>query len=177
MHPIGNMLGDSFDAGNRVLGKIQHQAGKIWGNIKDVLRYLGTFNAFSRKGTDTIIDKVQAAKPELTDAPKTGEEGPAGLGDMLKKGEGGLGDMLNKGEGAPGGLGDMLNKGEGLTDKLPGGLGDMLNKGEGAPGGLGNMLEKGKGFGNMFRKFTGKGRQKSKWKTLRNKFVKTFANS
>lgn len=171
MYPIGNILADTFDAGNRVFGRIQYQAGKIWGNIKDVLRYLGTFNAFSRKGTDTIIDKVQAAKPELLPGGlgALANKVPGNFGELLKKGEGGLGDLANK---VPGGLGDILKKGEGglgdLANKVPGGLGDMLKKGQGGlPGNL----------GSTFRQLTGKGRHKSKWKTLRNRFDKTFANS
>ena len=68
-YPIGDMIGDVFDSGNRIAGKIYEKSGKIWGNIKDVLSYFGTLNPKAKEGVDKIISKVQEAKPTLANPP------------------------------------------------------------------------------------------------------------
>jgi hypothetical protein len=75
-YPMGNILGDAFDAGNQSLGKLQKNTGKIWGNIKDVLRYLGGTNEKAKVGVESLINKVAEARPDLADKTPTLPEAP-----------------------------------------------------------------------------------------------------
>jgi hypothetical protein len=133
-YPIGDMIGDVFDSGNRTAGKIYGKTGKIWGNIKDILEYFGTLNPRAQTGVDKIISKVQEAKPELANPssePSSSEEEPSNPTSTAP----------------PTSL--VQQERERIEARNP----------------------------SPLKTFKAGKRHKTKWKTLRNRFVKTFASS
>lgn len=135
-YPMGNILGDTFDAGNQSLGKVQKNAGKIWGNIKDVLRYLGGTDEKAKAASEKIVSAVETAKPGLKAAQTV--ENPQ---ERAKK----MADITAS----------YVAKAKEVISPIKQAAAKEL----------------------AAKTFRGGRKSKNKWKTLRNRFDRTFVNS